>query len=153
MDYDEPYQWLWLYVAVEPTQDTLVCWVLPGIDSACFTAFLQALRVELTDERVHVVLDNALRAIGVGRWSGRRNLCPWPCRRYGPELNLAEQTFRYLRKHLANQLFADLTALRVALTQTLEDLWAPSQVVVRLKGLPMMVQRLAGEHTASSLEC
>lgn len=131
----ETYQWLWLYVAVEPTQGTLICWVLPNVDSACFTAFLEALRAELPDERVGVVLDNAPshRSRQVVWPDG---FVPLPLPPYSPELNPAEQVFRHLRKRLANQVFDDLTALQAALTQALAELWTQPHVVIRLTAYP-----------------
>ncbi len=131
----EAYQWLWLYVAVEPTVGTLVCWVLPGVDSACFTAFLAALRTAWPDERVGLVLDNAPshRSRQVVWPDG---FVPAPLPPYSPALNPAEQIFRHLRKRLANRIFDDLAALHAALTQALGELWEYPQVVVRLTAYP-----------------
>jgi transposase len=126
-------------VAVEATQGTLICWVLPGVDSACFTAFLQAVRAERADERVGIVLDNAPshRSRQVGWPDG---VVPLPLPPYRPELNPAEQLFRQLRKRLANQVVDALAALHAALTQGLAELWTQPQVVVRLTAYPWWVK-------------
>jgi len=93
----EAYQWRWLYVAVEPTAGRVGCWVLPGVDSACFTAFLAALRAEWPDERVGLVLANApSHRRRQGGWP--EGFVPVPLPPYSPELNPAEQIFRHLRK-------------------------------------------------------
>lgn len=127
----ESYQWVWLYVAVEPTIGKLICWVLPNVDSACLTAFLQALRAEVPDERVGIVLDNApSHRSGQVVWP--EGFVPLPLPAYSPELNPAEHIFRHLRKRLANQVFANLDALHAALTQALHELWEHPDVVVRL---------------------
>ena len=131
----DAYDWMRLYVAVEPTSGTLVCWLLPNVDSACLTAFLQALRAELSAERVGIVLDNASshRSQQVGWPDG---FVPLPLPPYSPELNPAEHIFRHLRKRLANQVFDDLAVLEVALRQALEELGAQPNIVVRLTAYP-----------------
>jgi transposase len=135
----ERYAWLWLYVAVEPTLGRLICWVLPGVDSACFATFLHALRAELPDERVGVVLDNApSHRSGQVMWPD--GFVPMPLPAYSPELNPAEQIFRHLRKRLANQVFDDLAALQAALTHALAELWTQPHVVVRLTAYPWWVK-------------
>lgn len=126
---------LWLDVAVEPTQGRVVCWVVPGVDSACFTAFLAALRAAWLDERVGLVRDNA-PSHRSGRVQWPDGVVPLPVPPYRPELNPAEQIFRHLRKRLANQIFDDLPALHAALTQAVAELWEQPQVVVRLTAYP-----------------
>lgn len=131
----DAYEWVWLYVAVEPSSGKLICWLFPSVDSACLTAFLHAVRAEFREERVGVVLDNAP--------SHRSQQVIWPegcvslpLPPYSPELNPAEQVFRHLRKQLANQVFVDLEALQAALTHALEELWSQPAVVVRLTAYP-----------------
>lgn len=118
------------------------CWYVgccPAWDRACFAAFLKALRTELADERVGIVLDNAP--------SHHSKQVVWPdgfvplrLPPYSPELNPAEQVFHHPGtrwvKRLANQVFDDLAALHAALTQALEELWTQPQIVVRLTAYP-----------------
>jgi transposase len=131
----ETSQWLWLYLAVEPLAGRLVALLLPGGDSACFSAFLQTLRAEVSEERVGVVLDNAP--------SHRSHQVVWPedlvavpLPAYSPESNPAQQVIRYVWQRLANQLFDDLAALQEAWIAALQDLWAQPTTVVRLTAYP-----------------
>lgn len=114
---------------------------IPRRGQRVFCAFLHALRTDVPDERVGIVLDNAP--------SHRSGQVVWPdgfiplrLPPYSPELNPAKQIFRHLRKRLANQVFDDVAALHAALTQALAELWTWPQVVMRLTAYPWWAQAM-----------
>jgi transposase len=127
----EEYAWRWLYAAIEPTTGTLFGLLLPGVDSAGFETFLQALRTELGGQPVGVVLDNAPSHHSQrGCWPER--MAPIHVPAYRPELNPVEPLFRQRRQPLAKRVFADVDARQDALPGGLRAFWEHPEVVVRL---------------------
>ena len=95
---------------------------MPGVDSDCLGAFLDAFARHVGDQRIGLVLD--------GSGSDRAQAVRWPDRivplrlpPYSPELNPVELIFRHLRAELANRIFADLTDLEAAITTVLRTFW------------------------------
>jgi transposase len=132
---DDQYQWLWVYVAVEPSTGVCVVWFLPSLQSASLTVFLQQLRQELGDARIGLVLDNAP--------SHHSHYVSWPAGisplylpPYSPELDPVEQVFRHLRQRLSNSFFATMEELQAALTTELRALWEHPQVLIQLTNYP-----------------
>jgi transposase len=132
---DDRYEWVWVYVAITPATGECCCLLLPHVDTTCLNLFLETLRAEWPDERIGVVLDGSgsHRSAQVV-WPG--GIVPLPLPPYSPELNPAEQIFRYLRTRLANDSFATVEALQDVLTTELERLWAHPKVVTRLTNYP-----------------
>jgi transposase len=144
----DTYEWVWVYVAVEPTTGRCVVCYLPGVDSACFACFLQAVADAGAGQRVGVVLDNApSHTSGAVAWPA--NLVPLPLPPYSPELNPVEPVFRVLRQALANRVFADLAALEAALTEALRPYWDEPPRLQRLTGFPWWVEAAADMVTPS----
>jgi len=102
----------------------------------CARAFLIVVHhEEWPEERIGVVLDGSgsHRSDNV-TWP--EGIVPLPLPPYSPELNLAEQVFRHLRKRLANEVFATREGLEDALTVELRRLWAHPKVVTRMTHYP-----------------
>src|SRR3954447_5309378 len=56
---EDRYEWIWVYVAVEPTTGWSYVLLLPETDSRCLEIFCRHLRQALGSQRVGVVLDGA----------------------------------------------------------------------------------------------
>jgi transposase len=136
---DERYEWLWVYVAVEPETGKSVFLFLPSMESVCFQRFLEEVSESCEGKRLAVVLDNApfhrRRRV---RWP--ESLSPISLPPYSPELNPVEQVFRHLRKRLANRIFETLSQLSEALTQALHEFWDNPSVLIRLTDYPWWKQ-------------
>lgn len=131
----DTYQWLWVYVAVEPATGRTVCLLLPHVDGAYFERFLQTTAQYFADQRMTVVLDNAPSHHNQQiTWPA--NLTPLYLPPYSPELNPAEQVFRHLRKVLANRVFDTLDDLEIALCDALRLLFDQPEIVVSLTNYP-----------------
>lgn len=129
------YEWLWLYVAVEPTSGTSVALFLPRMDGACFEAFLQAFRRAVPVGRIGLVLDGTgSHGSGRIRWPDGVHRLPLP--RYSPELNPPERWFEALRKRLANRVFDTLEDLEQALAEALRPYWDDPAELVALTAYP-----------------
>jgi transposase len=144
----DAYEWVWVYVAVEPTTGRCVVCYLPGVDSACLASFLQAVAAAFPGQRVGVVLDNApSHTSGAVAWPA--HLVPLRLPPYSPELNPVEPVFRLLRQALANRVFADLAALEEALTEALRAYWDEPPRLQRLTGFPWWVDGTTSIATSS----
>lgn len=137
--YDERYEWLWVYLAVEPSTGRCFVLYLPHVDPTCLQVFLAAFRAEVGDRRIGLVLD--------GSGAHRSRATQWPdgliplrLPPYSPELNPAEQVFRHLRAHLANRIFTDLDDLDAALTDALRTFWVNPPLLQRLVGYPWWLE-------------
>src|SRR5205085_11123924 len=96
---------------------------------------LETLREEWPEARIGVVLDGS-GSHRSGKVDWPEGIVPLPLPAYSPELDPAEQVFRHLRKRLANERFATITALEERLTQELERLWMHPKVIVRMTNYP-----------------
>jgi hypothetical protein len=56
--HQDKYEWLWLYVAVEPATGESFCLYLPRLDGECFEIFLRELNRAYPSEAI-VVLEGA----------------------------------------------------------------------------------------------
>jgi len=133
--YDDQYEWLWLYAAVEPTTGHSFCLLLPRLDGACFELFLREWRQAFPDGRVAVVLDNS-GAHTSHRITWPSGIEPVHLQAYSPELNPREQWFKELREPLANQVHDRLEVLETALTKALRPYWEHPETLVQLTAYP-----------------
>jgi transposase len=115
---EEQYEWVWVYMAVEPMTGRSVFAFLPSVEDVSLLAFLGEVRRAFGWETIGMILDNAS--------SHRSQHIAWPTGiqpirlpAYSPELNPAEQVFRYLRQRLANRIFDTIEELEEALVQYL----------------------------------
>lgn len=127
------YEWCWVYAAVEPATGDSFWALMPGVDSDCLQAFLDAFAQHVSDRCVGLVLDGsgAHRAHAVD-WPER--VVPLPLPPYSPELNPVELIFRQLRARLSNRVFADLAELEEAITAALQPFWNEPTTLTRLTG-------------------
>jgi transposase len=137
--YEDRYEWLWLYAAVEPTSGESFFLFLPRTDGACLELFLGAFRAAVPDGTVAVVLDGSGgHASGRVAWPTR--LAPLRLPAYSPELNPVERLFEELRAALANRVFDSLAELERALTAALRRYWDDPLALRRLTGYPWWVE-------------
>lgn len=125
---DERYEWLWVYLAVEPLTGDCFVLYLPHVDSACLQLFADHFAAYLGDRRVGLVLDGSgTHQATTMRWPEQLVRLPLPP--YSPELNPAETVFRLLRAELSNRCFQDLDELEAAITAVFQQCWAkPGQL-------------------------
>lgn len=119
---EDHYDWRWVYAAVEPRTGHSFVLLMPNVDQACLTAFLDAFSASRSPSRIGLVLD--------GSGSHRAEAVVWPehvvplrLPAYSPELNPAERIFQHLRARLANRIFASIDDLEDALTTGLRTFW------------------------------
>ena len=144
---DDQYEWVWLYVAVEPTTGRSVVRYRPGVTKEWFALFLTELSKEVGEERTAVVLDNASSHRANIPWPAP--LAPLPLPAYSPELNPAEQVFRVLRATLANRIFASLEELEAALTSQFQRFWDNPTLLHQLTAYPWWRQGVAATRPTS----
>lgn len=131
----ETYEWLWVYVASEPTQGTCHVLLLPHVDGDWLQVYLHSLRAVTGQDQIVLVMDNApSHKSHAVVWPEGMTPCYLPP--YSPELNAAEQVFRMLRRWLANRVFATLDEVQEALIEVLHTFWDDPQVVIRLTNYP-----------------
>ncbi len=132
---EDQYEWVWVYVAIEPTRGTCHVLLLPHVNGDWLQVYLQSLQEAVGHERIAMVMDNAP--------SHKSRAVVWPegihplyLPPYSPELNPAEQIFQMLRQWLANRICDSVAELEEALTQALRTFWEDPQVEVRLTDYP-----------------
>lgn len=131
----ETYEWLWVYVAIEPTHGRAICLLLPHVDGQCFGRFLDTTSAQYPGEQLLLLLDNAPSHHNQQvDWPA--NLTPLYLPPYSPELNPAEQVFRHLRKVLSNRVFENLDELESALIDALRTFYEHPEVVISLTNYP-----------------
>jgi hypothetical protein len=136
------YDWCWLYAAVEPATGQSFWLLLPGVDSACLQAFLDAFAKHLGEQRVGLVLDGSgAHTAQTLAWPDE--IVPLPLPPYSPELNPVELIFRQLRAALANRIFADLAALEAAITTALQPFWDEPASLHQLTGFAWWLDGVA----------
>lgn len=144
---EERYEWLWLYVAVEPTTGRGVFAFLPTVDSGGLEAFLREVHTVFGNEPVGIVLDNASsHRSGQVHWPAGYQPIALPA--YSPELDPAEQIFRQMRQDLSNRIFDTQADLETALAEALRPFWEYPLRLQRLTGYPWWTQAI--EATAAS---
>jgi transposase len=133
--HEHQYRWLWLYAAVEPSSGRSFVLFLPHTDAVCFELFLDALRQEIPDRPLGLVLDSSgSHTSDTIRWPP--DLFPIPLPAYSPELNPTERWFEELRRRFANRIFDTLEDLERALTEALRPYWDNPGRLQRLTGFP-----------------
>jgi hypothetical protein len=127
------YEWCWLYAAVEPATGHSFWLLLPGVDSACLQAFLDAFARHIGEQRVGLVLDGSgAHTAQTLDWPA--DVVPLRLPPYSPELNPVERIFRRLRAELSNRIYADLAELEAAITAALQPFWDAPATLQRLTG-------------------
>lgn len=137
--YEDRYQWLWLYAAVEPLTGDSFFLFLPRLDGQCFQLFLEEFRSWYAQEEIVLVLDNSSsHRSGEVDWPEGLSGLPLPS--YSPELNPAEGVFKDLRGELANKVFEDVEALEQRLLELVHRYWQEPERLQRLTAYPWWVE-------------
>jgi DDE superfamily endonuclease len=131
--FEDSYEWLWLYAAVEPATGENFFMYLPRLDGDCLEVFLKELEKVYPGEEIVVVLEGAPghRSVKV-RWPEGIEALPLPS--YSPELNPVERCFEELRARLSNRVFETLEAIMDALSEALWPYWDDPPMLARLTG-------------------
>lgn len=112
------YEWLWLYVVVEPATGESFCFEMSHLDGDCFEVFLRKLKEKYPDDQIVFVMDRA--------GSHQNKSVEWPESIHplrlpprSPELNPAERWFKELRARLSNRIFESIEAIQEAIEEAL----------------------------------
>jgi len=137
--YKDNYEWLWVYIAIEPATGNSFCLYLPRVDSECLQIFAQRFGEYVAGKGVGLVMD------GSGAHKSTRVV--WPAQvatvslpPYSPELNPVELVFRHLRAVLSNRMFEHLEELESVISQALEHFWEHPEALRSLTGYPWWLQ-------------
>jgi transposase len=138
---EDDYEWLWVYIAVDPLQGECFCLFLPRVNGICLECFLQELKLETGEQVIGIVLDNSPSHISTHvHWPN--GFQPLPLPSHSPELNPAEQVFRHLRDRLSNQVFDTIEDLEETLGQAIRDFQDDKAKVTSLTAYPWWRQAL-----------
>jgi transposase len=137
------YEWTYLYAALDPTTGESFCLYLPGMNGACFEAFLKHLGEAYADHHLVIVLDNAPSHLSESIVRPENvSLLRLPS--YSPELNPVERCFQEFGRALADTIFFEtIELLHEALTRTLEPYWEePGRLRRLLAGFTWWVEAI-----------
>lgn len=138
------YQYVYLYVALNPFTGDLFALILPRLNAMMFQIFLdhfmEHYHCKYPERRDQVVLMIADQcpAHTAKKVEWPRNLQLEELPPYSPELNPAERFFEEMRKVLADEIFENLDEVEEALAAALRPYWANPQAVVQLALYPWM---------------
>jgi transposase len=145
--YEDTYEWLWLYAAVEPLTGESFFLLLPHVNAHCLQIFASRFGHEIAGRRVGLAMDGS-GSHNCGGVVWPEGVLPMRLPPYSPELNPAEAVFRHLRSELSNQVFAGLAELEAAITTALQQFWDEPRSLQSLTGYPWWVQ--AAQHLMPS---
>lgn len=146
--FEDRYQWLWVYAAVEPLTGESFFLFLPRVDGECFELFLQELRAWYAQEEMVLVLDNC-SSHRSGQVAWPQGMSPLPLPAYSPELQPVEGVFKDLRAELSNEIFADVDALEQALLAQVRRYFDHPQQLHRLTAFPWWREAIANIQTST----
>lgn len=111
----------WLYGVIDPLQGWQFCQEYAHLNSAYFQDFIDALSVQLGDDKAIIQLDQAKahQALSL-RWP--ENLFPVLQPPYSPELNPIERFWQHIRYLLRHEAWTSLEQLRTVVRQCLNSL-------------------------------
>jgi hypothetical protein len=145
--FQDRYEWLWLYAAVEPTTGESFCLEMPSLNGNCFEVFLHELRKTYPDEEIVLVSDRAGSHTS-GRVAWPEGIEPLLLPACSPELDPVERWFEELRGALSNEVFDTVGALSEALTQALQPYWEEPERLARLTGYDWWVEAIGSIQTS-----
>lgn len=131
--FQDKYEWLWLYAAVEPATGESFSLYMPRLDGDCFEAFLREFKKTCPDDEVVLVSDRAgSHTSSRVKWpEGIESLLLPPC---SPELDPVERWFEELRGTLSNEVFDTVEAMAMSLTRALRPYWDNPARLAHLTG-------------------
>lgn len=136
---DDRYEWLWLYVAVEPKTGASFTLELPRLDTDCVQVFVSEFRKHHPTGQ-HVFVWDGAPAHRSGRVEWPPGLEPLQLPPYSPELDPVERLFEVLRGEMANRAFEGLEAMREGLTEAQRPYWDRPERLARLTGYPWWIE-------------
>jgi transposase len=146
--YEDKYEWVWLYAAVEPETGESFCLYLPRLDAQCFEVFLEELEKAYPDEEIVLVLDGAPgHRSGKISWPEKIEALPLP--RYSPELNPPERWFEELRARLSNRVLESVEEMMEALSEALRPYWEDPSMLARLTGYGWWLEGISNIRTST----
>jgi transposase len=131
--FQDRYEWLWLYAAVEPRTGESFCLYMPQLNGDCFEVFLHEMRRAYPDDEIVLVSDRAGSHTS-GRIVWPEGIEPLLLPPYAPELNPAERWFGALREALSNRIFETIQAIDQAATEALGWYWEAPERLAQLTG-------------------
>jgi transposase len=131
--FQDRYEWVWLYAAVEPRTGESFCLYMPQLNGDCFEVFLREMRRAYPDDEIVLVSDRAgSHTSGRIVWpAGITSLLLPAC---SPELDPVERWFGALRGPLSNVVFESIEELAERLTVALRPYWEQPARLARLTG-------------------
>lgn len=146
--FQDKYEWLWLYAAVEPkTGESFCLYLLPRLDGECFEVFLKELNKSYPDEEIVLVLDGAPgHRSGEVQWPSGIEGLRLPAR--GPELNPVERWFEELRARLSNTIFEEVAGMMEALGEELRPYWEEPAMLAKLTGYSWWMEGISNIRTS-----
>lgn len=123
------YVWTYLYASVEPCSGTVFWLLLPRVNTAVMTLFLQHYVANLSPEVLMVVVLDGAGWHRSKKLEVPANLVLVGLPPYTPELNPAEHLWPLVREATHHQEFTDLSALETALAHRCLELEAQADVI------------------------
>jgi transposase len=146
--FEDNYEWVWLYAAVEPLTGESFCLYLPGVDGECFEVFLEEFEKAYPDEDILLVLDGSpSHRSGKVSWPLGIEGLPLPA--YSPELNPVERWFLELRARLSNRIFESEEEIMEALSEALGSYWEDPSMLAKLTGYGWWLEEISNIRTSA----
>ena len=123
------YAWTYLYASVEPCSGTVFWLLLPRVNTAVMTLYLQHYSASLPPEVLMVVVLDGAGWHRSKKLEVPENLVLVGLPPYTPELNPAEHLWPLVREATHHQTFTDLSALETALEHRCVELEAQPRVI------------------------
>lgn len=145
--FQDRYEWLWLYAAVEPKTGESFTMYMPHLDHYCFGVFLEQLRAHYANDEIVLVSDRS------GAHTSKQVYWPEGIHSVllpsgSPELDPVERWFKELRAALSNRIFDTLASMEEALTEAMRPYWEDPGKLARLTGYPWWMQAVSGIQTS-----
>ena len=146
--FQDRYEWVWLYAAVEPSTGESFCLYTPHLDGGGFEVFLRELRGAYAEEIVLVSDRAGSHTSGRVEWpEGIEPLLLPAC---SPELDPVERWFEELRAGLSNAVFDTIEAMEEALTGAMQPYWEDPEELARLTGYGWWVDAIGSIRTSTN---
>lgn len=145
--FQDRYEWLWLYAAVEPSTGESFCLYMPRLDGDCFAVFLEAFKKAYPDEEIVLVSDRAGSHTST-RIEWPEGIAPLLLPACSPELDPVERWFEALRDPLSNEVFETVEAIGDALEAALRPYWEEPARLARLTGYGWWIEATGSIRTS-----
>jgi transposase len=114
-------EFVYAYTAIEPATGENYSFILPEVNNATMSLYLEEFSKHYSDYRIVLVLDSA-SFHGVSTVSNINNIQIMHLPAYSPELNPVESFWNYLRKnYFGNKYWTSMDELEIYLKSILND--------------------------------